>query len=91
MTYPASPQIVVGTRTLMIAQRRLRQDTISQRLADVQPGQPFYARTDRAAGLVEANLAAYAPTGTPPPPPPEPPWTVSGTVGAAFGTSNASH
>lgn len=90
MTYPDSPQVVVGQRTLMIALVELEQSAWSGRLPDVAPGSPFWSRSDRAAGLVSAGLAAYAPAGTPQPPA-EPPFTVTQSPGFARGTSNASH
>ncbi|MFI5079502.1 MAG: hypothetical protein ACHQCE_00390 [Streptosporangiales bacterium] len=89
MTYPATAQVVVGTRTLMIAlAAELEQSTQSGRLPEVLAGQPFWARTDQAAELVAAGLAAYAPTGTQLRP--EPPWTAHQVPGFARGTSNAS-
>jgi hypothetical protein len=88
MTSP-SPAVVVGTRTLMIALVTLEQQTRSARLPNVAPTQPFWARTDQAAGLVAAGLAAYAPSGTQLRA--EPVLTVSEVPGLAAGTSNASH
>ena len=87
MTSP-SHQVVVGTRTLMIALVQLEQQTRSLRLPDVAPGSPCWARTDRAAGLVQAGLPAFALTGTQLRP--EPPYKVSEVPGFAAGTSNAS-
>jgi hypothetical protein len=54
----------------------------------VATGEAFWARTDQAADLVAAGLAAYAPVGTQLRP--EPPWCVSEMPGFARGTSNAS-
>jgi hypothetical protein len=88
MTYPDSPQVVVGQRTLMIALRELEQSARSGRLPEVLAGQPFWARAADAAWLVAAGLAAYAPAGTQLRP--EPPYTVSEVPGFARGTSNAS-
>jgi hypothetical protein len=88
MTYPDSPQMIVGTRTLMIALRELEQSTRAGRLPEVLAGHPFWARSRDAAGLVAAGLAVYAPTGTQLRP--EPPYTVSEVPGFARRTSNAS-
>jgi hypothetical protein len=88
MAYPDSPEVVVGTRTLLIALRELEQSTRSGRLPEVRAGHPFWARSKDAAGLVAAGLAAYAPAGTQLRP--EPPYTVSEVPGLAAGTSNAS-
>ena len=88
MTYPDSPQVVSGTRTLLVALAELEQSTWSGRLPNVAPGSPFWSRSDRAAGLVQAGLAAYAPAGTQLRP--EPPLTVGQVPGFAAGTSNAS-
>ena len=88
MAYPATAQVVVGTRTLMIALVELERSTQAGRLPEVLAGEAFWARTDQAAELVGAGLAAYAPSGTQLRP--EPPWTVSMTPGLARGTSNAS-
>jgi hypothetical protein len=94
MTYPDSPQVVVGTRTLMIALTELEQAGWGGRLPEVAAGQPFWAWSDewsdQAAELVAAGLAAYAPADTSQPRA-EPPWTAHGTSGFARGTSNASH
>jgi hypothetical protein len=87
MTYPDSPQEVVGTRTLLVALTEREQSTQSGRLPEVQAGEVFWARTDQAAELVASGLPAYAPSGTQLRP--EPPWTVSMTPGVARGTSNA--
>lgn len=87
MTYPSTPQEVVGTRTLLVALTELEQSTQSGRLPEVQAGEVFWARTDQAAELVASGLAAYAPSGTQLRP--EPPWTVSMTPGLTRGTSNA--
>jgi hypothetical protein len=89
MTYPDSPQIVTGTRTMLIALVTLEQSTRAGRLPDVAPGSPFWARTDQAVGLVAGGLAAYAPAGTQLRP--EPPGTVSSTPGLGAATSNCSH
>ena len=88
MTYPDSPQVVVGTRTLLVAMVELKQSTQSGRLPEVAAGQPFWAVTRDTAGLVAAGLAAYAPTGTQLRP--EPPFTVNQVPGLARGTSNPS-
>lgn len=88
MTYPDSPQVTVGTRTLMIALRELEQSTRSGRLPEVATGEAFWARTDQAADLVAAGLAAHTPARTQLRP--EPPFTVSDVPGFARGTSNAS-
>ena len=85
MTYPDSPQIVVGTRTLMIAlAAELEQSTQSGRLPEVLVGQPFWARTDQAAELVAAAWRRMRPPAprTRPGPPTD--------AGFARGTSNAS-
>jgi hypothetical protein len=89
MTYPDSPQVVVGTRTLMIALVELEQSGWAGRLPEVKAGQPFWARTSQAAELVAAGLAAYAPAGTQLPPP-EPPYTAHGIPGFARATTNSS-
>ena len=88
MAYPDSPQVVVGTRTLLVALVELEQSSQAERLPEVQAGEVFWARTDQAAELAAAGLAAYAPSGTQLRP--EPPWTVSMTPGLARGTSTAS-
>ena len=88
MTYPDSPQVVVGTRTLLIALVELEQSTQAGRLPEVQAGEVFWARTDQAAELVAAGLAACAPAGTQCRP--EPPFTVAMTPGFARATSNSS-
>ena len=88
MTYPDSPQVAVGTRTLLVALMELEQAGWAGRLPEVQAGSPFWARTDQSAELVAGGLAAYAPSGTQLRP--EPPHTAHGTPGVAAGTSNAS-
>jgi hypothetical protein len=87
MTYPVSPQVVAGTRTLMIALQVLEQQGLSTRLPDVQAGQPLWCRSADAATLVSGGLAAYAPAGTTLRP--EPPFTVAQTPGFGAGTTNA--
>ena len=87
MANPDSPQVVVGLRSLMIALVELEQSGWAGCLPEVMPGSAFWVRTDQAAELVAAGLAAYAPSGTQLRP--EPPWTVSMTPGLARGTSNA--
>jgi hypothetical protein len=44
MTYPDSPQVVVGTRTLMIALTELEQSPQAGRLPEVAAGLAAYAR-----------------------------------------------
>ena len=88
MTCPSTPQVVVGTRTLLVAMVELKQSTQSGRLPEVAAGQPFWAVTRDAAGLVAAGLAAYAPTGTQLRP--EPPFTVNQVPGLARDSSNPS-
>jgi hypothetical protein len=75
MTYPDSPQVVVGTRTLLVALVELEKQGWVGCLPEVAASQPFWARSDEAAELVAANLAVYAPAGTQLRA--EPPWTVS--------------
>ena len=87
MTYPDSPQEVVGTRTLLVALTEREQSTQPDRLPEVQAGEVSWARTDQAAELVASGLPAYAPSGAQLRP--EPPWTVSMTPGVARGTFNA--
>jgi hypothetical protein len=58
MTYPDSPQEVVGTRTLLVALTEREQSTQSGRLPEVQAGEVFWARTDQAAELVASGLRA---------------------------------
>jgi hypothetical protein len=86
MTYPDSPQ-VVGTRTLMVALVELEQSGWAGRLPEVAASQPLWVRTDQAAELVAAGLAAYAPATTP-----LPPWELSHTAhqtpGVGAATSN---
>jgi hypothetical protein len=90
MTYPSSPQIVAGTRTLMIALQVLEQQSPSDRLPNVAPLAAFWAKTSEAAELVSGGLAAYAPLGTTLPAA-EPPHTVNQVPGFGAGTSNCSH
>jgi hypothetical protein len=80
MTYPDSPQVTAGTRTLMIAAVTLPMQALSGALPAVPAGSAFWYRADRAAGLVSSGQAHYAPAGTDLPPA-EPPWTVKGVPG----------
>ena len=89
MTYPDSPQVVSGTRTLLVALVELEQSGWAGRLPEVMAGQPLWARTDQAAELVAAGLAAYAPA-APPLPPWEPSHTAHQTPGVGAATSNCS-
>jgi hypothetical protein len=50
MAYPDSPQVVVGTRTLLVALVELEQSTQAGRSSEVQAGSPFWAATRDAAG-----------------------------------------
>jgi hypothetical protein len=86
MAYPDSPQVVVGTRTLLVALVELEQSGWAGRLPEVTAGNPFWARTDQAAELVAAGLGAYAPSGTQLRP--EPPLTAHGSPGFGAATSN---
>jgi hypothetical protein len=88
MTYPDSAQVVVGTRTLLVALVELEQSSQAGRLPEVQAGEVFWACTDQAAELVAASLAAYAPSSAQNRP--EAPWTAHQVPGFARGTSNAS-
>jgi hypothetical protein len=47
----------------MIALVELEQSGWAGCLPEVMPGSAFWARTDQAAELVAAGLAAYAPSG----------------------------
>jgi hypothetical protein len=88
MTYPDSPQVVSGNRTLLVAVVELEQSGWAGRLPEVKAGSAFWAHTDQAADLVAGGMAAYAPAGTQLRA--EPPWTVAEVPGLARGTSNAS-
>jgi hypothetical protein len=60
MTYPGSPQIVVGDCTLLVALTTLKQSDLSRRMPDVLPQQPFCpVRTGRQAA--RCRLAYYPP------------------------------
>ena len=63
-TRPDTPQVVTGTRTLMIALVELEQSTRAGRLPNVAPESPLWVRSADGAGLAAAPLAAYAPAGT---------------------------
>jgi hypothetical protein len=89
MSYPSSPQVVMGSRTLMIALAPLEQSGLSGRLPNVPPGAAVWVATSQAAGLAAASLAAYAPSGTPLPPW-EPAHCVHGIPGFAAATTNSS-
>jgi len=80
-----------GTPVLMTALAVLCQSTWAGRLADVQPGQAFWARYADQAGLIEAGLARGWQAGDPPAPAPEPAYTAHGTAGFGAGTTNSSH
>jgi hypothetical protein len=88
MTYPSSPQVISGDRTLLIALVRLPTGDAAEQLGFVEPGPPFWVRSRQAAQIVASGTAAYAGAGTPLPPA-EPPWTVRGMAGFARGTTNA--
>jgi hypothetical protein len=92
MTYPDSPQVVAGTRVLMIALVELEQAGLGGRLPEVAAGQPFWAWSgewlDQASELVAAGLAAYAPADTQLRA--EPPLTAHGSPGFGAATSNTS-
>ena len=87
MTYPSTPQVVVGLRTLLVALVELEQSGWAGRLPEVMPGSALWARTDQAAELAAAGLAAYAPATTPLPPW-EPSHTAHQTPGVGAATSN---
>jgi len=88
-SYPGSPQIVAGDRTLLVAVTQIGLEDQAERFGSISPGTPFWVRSRRAAQIVSSGRAAYAPASTPLPPA-EPPWTVRGQPGFARGTTNAS-
>lgn len=90
MTYPDSPQVTADTRVVMIALARIGAEDQAERLADIQAGQAFWARSTDAPYLISSGLAAYAPAGTSWPSA-EPPWTARGVAGLGRGTTNSSH
>jgi hypothetical protein len=89
MTYPDTPQVIAGSRTLMIAAVPLGMQGLSGPLPGVPAGAAFWYRPDRAGDLVSGSQAHYALAGTALPRA-EPPFTTHGTLGFARGSSNAS-
>jgi hypothetical protein len=85
MGFPLPPNVPV----LLVALQPLTQSAWSGRLANVAVGQPFWASSREAPGLVAAEQAEYAPDGTVAPPP-EPAHTVHGTTGFGAGAANSS-
>jgi hypothetical protein len=86
MGFPLPPNVPV----LLIALQPLTQSAWSGRLANVTVGEPFWASSREAPGLIAAGQAEIAPPDTVAPPP-EPAWTAHGIPGFGDGTSNCSH
>jgi hypothetical protein len=85
MGFPLPPNRSV----LLVALQPLVQSAWSGRLKNVGIGEPFWASSREAPGLVASGQAEVAPDGTVAPPP-EPAHTVHGTAGFGAGTSNCS-
>lgn len=85
MTTPLPSQPVA-----MVALQVLFRSTWAQRLPDVQPGDPFWARYADSQGLIDGGFARPWVTGDPAMPPVEPDNTAHGIAGIGAGTSNNS-
>lgn len=85
MGSPLPPNVPV----LLVALQPLTKSSWAGRLPNIGVGDPFWASSREAPGLVASGQAEYAPPGTVAPPP-EPPHTVHGTAGFGRGASNSS-